>query len=265
MRGPAIGMLLVIGLGAAGCASSSTTANAPATSTAQSASSGATSTDTSTAASGSSAPTTAALSTYAATGTATDGQGDAATVSITVGSPTALTSLNQQDMSSCDDINLGDDANQTIAVPTAITVTLTSSIATSVAVSLDGTQQVTSGGNVQPNGNLPSWAAASSDDAECSSDSITWNSLASGQSDTWSGWLIEQQTITPDDPTGSSASETIFLEPVVDLGMNDGDFVPDLAHSRNLVKCAAGVPDGAVIAVDPKVALSSGCTKYTGN
>ena len=70
----------------------------------------------------------------------------------------------------------------------------------------------------------------SSDNAQCSSTGVTWNSL----------------------------------EPVVDLAMNNGDFVPELADSHNLVACVAAVPEGAVIAVDPQAALSNGCTKYTG-
>ena len=45
----------------------------------------------------------------------------------------------------------------------------------------------------------------SSDNAQCSSTGVTWNSL----------------------------------EPVVDLAMNNGDFVPELADSHNLVACVA--------------------------
>lgn len=261
----AVGVVACSGGVLAACSSPAAAPNELAPVGSSSSTSAATPADTSPAAAGSATATAAALSAHVATGTVTDGQGDKATVSITVGRPAALTSLNQQDMSSCADMNISDDADQTIAIPVAITVTLTSSTATSAAVSLDGTHQVTSGGDVQPNGNLPSWAAATSDDAECDSTSVTWNSLGPGQADTWSGWLIDQGAITPDDPTGSSANETIFLEPVIDLGMNDGNFVPDLASSDNLVKCAAGVPYGAVIAVDPQVALSSGCTTYTGS
>jgi hypothetical protein len=202
------------------------------------------------------------------TGTATDSQGDKATVSISIGSPTPLTDLNQQNVSACDDMsNLSYDANQTMAIPVQMTVTVTSSIATPVGIDLDGTHDVASGGNVDVNGNLPSWATGSGGGGQCDSSGggVTWDSVAPGQSGTWSGWLIDPQAITPDDPTGSSAKETIFLEPVVNLGMNDGNFVPDLANSQDLVKCTAGVPFGAVIAVAPQVALASGCTKYTGS
>lgn len=265
MRRSSIGICFAVGLLTACSSASSTTASSPITSAAQPASSAAASADIATAASGSAAPASTAPSAYAASGTATDSQGDKATVTISLATPAALTSLNQADMSVCNGMNnLGADADQTIAIPVAITVTLTSSIATSVAVGMDGTHQVTSGGNVQPNGNLPYLAAMSSDDAQCDSTGVTWNSLASGQSDTWNGWLIDPAAITPNDPTGSSADTTIFLKPVVDLGMNNGDWVPDLAASRNLVACTAGVPEGAVIAVDPKVALGSGCTTYTG-
>jgi hypothetical protein len=204
----------------------------------------------------------------AATGTATDGQGDKATVSITVGNPTPLTNLNQQNVNACDDFgDISADASQTIAIPVQITVTVTSSLATSVGVDIDGTHEVTSGGDVDVNGNLPSWATESGGGPQCDSSGggVTWNNLAPGQPSTWSGWLIDPEAITPDDPAGSSAKKMIFLEPVVNMGSSDGNFVPDLADSMNLVTCTAGVPFGAVIAVDPQVALAAGCTKYTGN
>jgi hypothetical protein len=168
----------------------------------------------------------------------------------------------------CDDFgDISADASQTIAIPVQITVTVTSSLATSVGVDLDGTHEVTSGGNVEVNGNLPSWATESGDGPQCDSSGggVSWNNLEPGQASTWSGWLIDPGAITPDDPAGSSAETTIFLEPVVNLGPNDGNFVPGLADSTNLVKCTAGVPFGAVIAVDPEVALADGCTKYAGN
>lgn len=269
MRWPYVGIFFAVGLLTACSSSSSMSAGVSAASAVPTVSNSASSGGSAAADSGSTAPTSAAPSSYAATGTASDSQGDKVTVSINVGSPTALTELNQQNVSACTDVgaNLSYDADRTVAIPVQVTATLTSSLATSVTVGLDGTDEVTSGGGVDSNGNFPYWAAESSDVSLCaaSGDAIFWNGLAPGQPTTWSGWLIEPEAISPDDPTGSSAKKAILLEPAVDLGLSNGDWEPVLADSHNLVKCAAGVPFGAVIAVDPQIALASGCTTYTGN
>ncbi len=270
MRRLSIGMFFAIGLLTACSSSSSTSAGVAAANPAQTASSSPADRGGSpTADSGSAAPTWNAPTGYAATGTAADSQGDKATVSISIGSPVPLTDLNQRNVSACDGMSdLSHGADQTMAIPVQITITITSSLATPVGVGLDGTDEVTSGGNVGVNENWPLWATGPGGDGpKCDStdNGVAWVNVAAGQPSTWSGWLIDPEAITPDDPTGSSAKKTIFLEPAVDVGLTGGNFVPDLADSQNLVKCAAGVPDGPVIAVVPQVALASGCTKYTGN
>jgi hypothetical protein len=264
MRWVLPGLLVVLGL-LAGCGSPSAPSPGVAAAGTAAAASSPVSTGNPFADGEGSASAPAAPAPDAAVGTAADDQGDTVKIGIGVGAPVPLTALDVAGMSACDGTsNLGYDAGQAMAVPVAITVTLTSSVATPVTVGLDGSGQVTSGGDTQPNGNLPYWAAGEGGDAECALAGPMWSSLAPGQPGTWTGWLIDPLAITPDDPEGSSAGTTVFLEPDVVLNASTGDYVPDLAASRNLVKCAAGVPFGAVIAVSPQVALADGCTAYTG-
>jgi hypothetical protein len=213
-----------------------------------------------------------APTTFAATGTVTDSQGDKATVSVSIGKPLPQLSLSQADLTDCgDDGELSYDANQNIALPVQITVTLTSSIATPLGLEIDGNHVVAPGGNANVNPNSLAWVTDGGGSL-CSSGSsvgyigLNWDSLAPDQPTTWSGWLLDRGVITPDDTSGSGVNQVFFLEPVVNFGANNADFfVADAAHSRNLLNCAAGVQGGPVIAVDPSVARANGCTAYTGS
>ncbi len=109
--------------------------------------------------------------------------------------------------------------------------------------------------------------------AACSSSSTTAvmvppstlppSSAAPDQPVTWSGWELDPDVITPDDPSGSAVNQVFFLEPVVNFGNGNADFKADAVHSYNLLNCSAGVQGGPVIAVDPSVARANGCTAYT--
>ena len=151
-----------------------------------------------------------------------------------------------------------------MAIPVHIAVTLTSSLSIPVSLAMDGTNQIDTSGDVEPNGNLPSWAEPVDTNMDCQDEGLTWSNLASGQTVSWNGWLMDPDTITPDDPTGSSARTEIFLLPDVELGSGDADFTPNFVASHNLVDCAEVTP-GPEIAVDVSLALSLGCTAYTGN
>jgi hypothetical protein len=253
----------------AACGSSSTTAVTVPPSTLP-ASSAATA-PTSNAPAGSPAPEPATPAAFAATGTVTDGQGDKATVSVSIGKPVSQLSLNQAGLTACGDAgDLSDGADQTMAIPVRIAATLTSSIATTVGLEVDGTHVVAPGGNANSNPNFPTWASGS-DSSLCGNSSggdigLVWDNLAPGQPVTWSGWMLDPNVITPDDSSGSAVNQVFFLEPVVNFGANDADsFVADATHSQNLLTCAAGVQGGPVIAVDPSVARANGCTAYTGS
>jgi hypothetical protein len=261
MRQLILGMFVALGLLTA-CSSSSTSADVPAATTTPVAS------GTTASPGSSSTPTPSAPASYAATGTATDSQGDKATVSVRLGTPVPQLSLNQAELTACSSMdNITDGANQTMAIPVQITVTLMSSIATNVIVGIDGTHVVAPGGNANSNPNLSTpWVTYSSDSA-CSSASgqdglLEWNNLAPNRPVTWSGWELDPEVITPDDPSGSAVNQVFFLEPMVNFGSGNAPFTVDAVHSHNLLTCAAGVEGGPIIAVDPRVVLSNGCTKY---
>jgi hypothetical protein len=206
--------------------------------------------------------------TFAATGTVTDSQGDKAAVSVSIGKPVPQLSLNQARLNACSDFdNITDSANQTMAIPLQITVTLTSPIATDVIVSLDGTQAVAPGGSVNTTSWPTMWATYVGNSPCSVSDQdgmVEWTNLQSNQTATWTGWELDPRVITPNDPRGSAVDQVVFLGPVVNFGNGNADFTADAAHSQNLLNCA-GVQGGQVIAVDPSVAKANGCTAYTGS
>ena len=202
---------------------------------------------------------------HAATGTASDSQGDTATVSISVGAPVSLTSIGVGNVSPCDEMgeNFNYQTDQWMATPVQVTVTLTSSLDVPVIMAIDGTHEIDTSGNAEPNGNLPGWASSAQDVSNCQNEAISWNNVASGQTVSWNGWLMDPDAITPDDPNGSSAKTELFLMPDLELGSGNADFKPDAAASHNLVDCGEVMP-GPEIAVNRSVALSRGCTAYTG-
>jgi hypothetical protein len=224
--------------------------------------------------------TSAAPAASAISGTVTDSQGDAATVNVNIGTPVPQLSLNQAELIGCsseDGPVISDGANQNMAIPLQFTVTLTSSIATDVGLEMVGSYVVAPGGNINsnPNAVTDTWVTYTSDSA-CggggSDDSLVWDNVTPGQSVTWSGWEIDPDAITPDDMTGSAASQVMFLQPGGGFGDGSGVFTIDGATSQNLVNCPGLVNGGAavaiggpVIAVNPSVALTNGCTAYTGS
>lgn len=200
---------------------------------------------------------------FAATGTATDSQGDTATVSISIGTPVSLTSLGVANVSACTSVgeNLEYETDQWMATPVQVNVTLTSSLAVPVIVALDGSQEIDTSG-VASNGNLPSWAEpAQGGEQSCPDTGITWTNVTPNQAVSWTGWLMDPQAITVNDPTGSAADSEIFLMPEVELSSSVANFTPNAGTSQNLVDCA----NETVIAVDTSLARSRGCTAYKGS
>lgn len=254
----------------AACASSPATSAAIPPSTTGNPSSSAATTGGGPAAPANPAASPAAPMTRAATGTATNSQGDAAKVSVSIGKPVPLLTLNQAALTACSSFDvITDGADETMAIPIQVTATLTSSIATSLDLVIDGTNVVAAGGNVNtnPNGEEP-WVTYDSNSACSTADQdgeLEWDNLAPGQSVTWSGWELDPDVITPDDTSGSAVNQVIFMLPEVGFGTSGGAGVDtNAAHSRDLVNCSA-VYGGPVIAVDPSVALANGCTAVTGS
>ncbi len=254
----------------AACSSSTTTGTTPAA--ASPADSNSAPALTSPAAADSPTSTPAAPTTFAFTGTAADSQGDAATVSVSIGEPVPQLTLNQAALNACDSIDdISDGADQTMAIPIQVTATLTSSIETNVGVIIDGTNVVASGGNFNSNPNLEEPWVTNDSDSACSNSGIDgeleWDNVAPGQSVTWSGWELDPDVITPDDTSGSAVDQVIFLEPqVVFTSTIAADIDADAAHSQNLVYCTSAVTSGVpVIAADPSAALADGCTADNGS
>jgi hypothetical protein len=266
MRRSIVGLFVLLGLLSACSLQTSTSSGDAATPATSVVSSSSTDAASPTADSGSDSSAASAPVSYAATGTATDSQGDTATVSVLLGTPVPQLSLNQGQLTACSSMdNITDGANQTMAIPVQITATLTSSIATDVIVAIDGTHVVAPGGNANTSSWPTMWATYDSNSACVDDGSLEWDNVASGQTVTWSGWELDPEVISPNDPSGSAVNQIFFLEPVVNFGNGNANFRVDGNHSMGLFTCAAGVTGGPVIAVDGTVALANGCTRYSGS
>lgn len=206
-----------------------------------------------------------AFASLAMTGRVVGLQGDKADVTISTGTQVPLTSVPQSELTVCDTTNPFYQADRAVAIPVVVTVKLTSQLATPLTMALDGTQQVTSGGGTNAEGNLPTFAQLSASDGSCDTTgnpmAVTWNDLnRQGASGMWEGYLIVPEAVTPDDTGGSVAKTMILLPPKFFFGVENADTHIDRPKSPGLVQCSGLMPSDAV-AVSPKVALARGCTR----
>lgn len=206
-----------------------------------------------------------AFASLAMTGKVDGLQGDKAAVTVSTGTQVPLTSVPRSELTVCDTTNPFYQADRAVAIPVVVTVELTSSLATPLTMSLDGTQQVTSGGGTGAEGNFPTFAQLGASDGSCDTTgnpvTVTWNDLnGQGSSGMWEGYLIVPEAVTPDDPGGSVAKTMILLPPKFFFGVENADTHINRAKSPGLVQCSGLMPSDAV-AVSPKVALAHGCTR----
>ena len=204
-----------------------------------------------------------------AVGKVIDSSGDKADIDVTIGTPEPLTGLSPSQVSTCGDTSVFQfEPNRSVAIPIEIDAEIVSSLSSPLGVELDGSQLVTSGGGVASDGNEPMWAQSTSNSAPpCDPSSaggdvgVLWNNLTPNVSSTWEGWLVLPAAITPNDPSGGSVANRVFLLlPNVNFGSSDGTWRPRGSLSHNLVKCS-GVMPPTVIAVSPKTALAHSCTR----
>lgn len=216
-------------------------------------------------------PSPAAVRTYApvapmaAAGTVTDGSGDKADVDIWLGQPQPLTTLTQSQVAQCGPTSVyAYEPDRAVAIPVEIDAEITSALASPFGVQLN-TDYLNNPDGSASDGNPPVWAQSSDTSGPACDPSgggaALWNDLAPGVSSTWSGWMVVQAAITPDDPTGAQVVNGLVLErPIVTFGTDDGTWRPRGKLSHNLVQCPISMP-ATMIAVSPKGALARGCSR----
>ena len=220
------------------------------------------------------------------TGTATDSQGDAVSVEVLfghhdsaeswagAGSGTAKPAINSCDQ---DLASAGSSLARSVAFPVAVTMKVTSSLATDVEVRLSAVSEAMSGGLVGSPERVQLWGAVYADNGPIchpstdplSAGTVRWTSATAtpGTELNWQGWLIIPNDITPKDPSGKNGvASRLLVNPDIRLGGNQADYKYDLSASTSVVTCSASDPAAGqqqYAAVDARAAAAQGCTVAT--
>jgi hypothetical protein len=212
------------------------------------------------------------------TGSSTDSQGDKATVTVGFGEPKPMSTLASTAVATCDQA-VTDQAStpeRSIAIPISVTMQISSSLATDVVVNVNSIEFATGGGAVQsvPEvlANPTLWAGSYGSGPQCdeenssSAGSIHWIAAVAtpGSKQSWAGWVIILNAITPNDPRGLQRAQELLLQPAVTFaGTQQGDYTFDVPNSSSVVECSASDPAAGTLqyaAADPQVAVANGCT-----
>jgi hypothetical protein len=206
----------------------------------------------------------------AATGTATDSQGDKADLDVVIaGKPVPLTTLNASNESTCGSAG-GQvspwqyEANRAVAIPVEIDAYLDSDLSTGFGVDFP-TQEVYPGGNMQSEGNPPTWIQNTNSTGDCSAGTggVIWSNLAPHTPVNWIGYIVLPLAITPNDPSGLRVANRELLQmPTITAGLSDMQWHIKYAKSHGVVDCAGAMPP-TMIAVSVPAALHYGCTKHS--
>lgn len=209
------------------------------------------------------------------TGTARDDDGDEVAITIGLGEPKPVSELSDPALDACEQtINgVGSSPSRSVAVPVHVTMTVTSSLAADVVLSLNQMQLITSSGShTTPN---VLWAANySTSGPDCGNDAlgagtVHWDAeAATPDSDhSWNAWIVALGAITPRDPSGLEVTQRLVFSPLVRLSNNLAGYRFDASSSPRVVDCAAYDPAAGstpYIAVDPDGALAAGCSPHGG-
>jgi hypothetical protein len=195
--------------------------------------------------------------TVAATGSTGDGQGDAASISILLGTPVPLSHLSRSAVSpACGSGSPWSQPGHVIAIPVGVSATMTTTQPSQegelVGVELSP-QNLALGLPVTnpPPGSLWAQSSLPGVTGSCSGEGggldVSWGSLLGSAH--WSGWLFLPARY---------ANSTVFGLPTVQLGPTDSTtLTPQQAQSEALVNCGSAY--GTFIAVNIRTAARKGC------
>ncbi len=215
-------------------------------------------------------PSSAAPTGDAVTGSLTDSQGDAVTLSLSVGTPQIVANVSDPDAQDCNDdlSDAGTSAAQSVAYPIEINMTVTSDEPATIGLNMAGFSEMSGGSAQSANTIVPMYAGNFTGSQMCNVDladplgAFYWTNVAPNQPITWSGYMIFQGVVTPDDPTGVNQSTGLYvLSPSATIDGNTTNYTIDTADSQNLVDCGGTGAGYQYVALVPSLALSSGCTQ----
>jgi hypothetical protein len=121
---------------------------------------------------------------------------------------------------------LSSNLDHTMAVPIAIRIQLTSTLSSAIVVNLVNQYLAVKGDAPEPASNEEPFLLAEGYAAgpgcaipDAINGRIQWQNAAPGVPQTWHGYILEPNAITPNDPTGAaSAIHRLLLDPMVTLG-----------------------------------------------
>ncbi|HEV7753843.1 MAG TPA: hypothetical protein VGO71_19985 [Baekduia sp.] len=204
---------------------------------------------------------------------ATDQQGDEVTVTVGMGEPVAMASIDDEAVAACRSRMeaLGSSAERTVAVPVHVTGSVTSSMAADVVVNIGGAQGVTQDGLVSLPAQPVFFAATYGGSATTcygpdhvlGRGAVRWSAenATPGRTLSWSPFLVLPGAITPADRSGREAAGRIVIQPMITLS---GALAQPRLSGPRVVTCSANDPAvGTVpyIAVLPAVTIANGCTR----
>jgi hypothetical protein len=204
-------------------------------------------------------------------GVASTEAGDKVSVKVTAGPAEPMTEVGDSFVNVCRQqiSEIGSSPQRTLAVPVSITVTILSSPAPDLEVSLSEVGPVEGPeGDVTIEEVIPVWAENFSEGPECEVEYETgghvhWGigELSPGEESTWDGYMLFTEAITPNN-SGEELGETLVFEPLVDLAGALAPIKYEHATSPSLVHCSlsTGIYGRApLIALNQAVALERGC------
>jgi hypothetical protein len=211
----------------------------------------------------------------AAVVTTSDSAGNKASLTISLGKIQPANQITDSLVQTCSSniASLGSSLDRSLAIPISLSIKVTSSLPTTLGVSLVDQYLAVPAAPVSKVVSTPIFFAEGySDGPQCASPSmnpttagqITWNNSPAGAPQTWRGYIIQANAITPNDPTGSASDlHKLLIDPVVSVGqstINDGIHY-DTANSPFEMLCQSfGGDNQPLVAIDPTAVTSKGCS-----
>lgn len=209
----------------------------------------------------------------AGTLTASDGSGNTARLMISLGTIQPASQITDPVIQACADniSQLSSSLDHTMAVPVAIQIQLTSTLSSDIAVNLVNQYLAVKGDAPEPAANEEPFLLAEGYAAgpECAipdaiNGRIQWQNAPPGVPQTWHGYILQANAITPNDPTGAaSAIHRLLLDPMITLGASLAkvNYLPASSPFEMLCQYPMGGGSGRpLLALSPSWVLNYGCS-----
>jgi hypothetical protein len=209
----------------------------------------------------------------AATFTASDDSGNTASMVISLGTIQPASQITDPVVQACaaDISQLSSSLDHTMAVPVAIRIQLTSSLSSDIVVNLVNQYLAVKGDSPEAASNEEPFLLAEGYAAgpacaipDAINGRIQWQNAPPGAPQTWHGYILQANAITPNDPTGAaSAIHRLLLDPMVTLGASLAkvNYLPASSPFEVLCQYPMGGGGGRpLLAIVPSWVLNYGCS-----